>query len=159
VVTESPTAQDSPVERNNQRTTAQKTRSMESNFPRVIPNLRSCTKMLTRWSPSELNLQFSPVGFELCWSTSASLPLPGTRSRKSHVQGEWTSRPLQRFSSDPGSSADTMDQLLGLLEVMLLLMPPGRPSHHGSVATRAGCRTRFTSSYPTGRKINSRPSG
>jgi hypothetical protein len=32
---------------------------------------------------------------------------------------------------------------------MLLPMPPGRPSHHGSVATRAGCRTRSTTSYPT----------
>jgi hypothetical protein len=32
-------------------------------------------------------------------------------------------------------------------------------SHHGSVATRAGCRTRSTTSCPTERKINSRPTG
>jgi hypothetical protein len=36
---------------------------------------------------------------------------------------------------------DTRDQLSGLLVAMLLLMPPGKPSHHGSVATRAGYRT------------------
>jgi hypothetical protein len=43
--------------------------------------------------------------------------------------------------------------------VMLLLMPPSRPSHHGSVATRADCRTRSTISCPTGKRINSRPMG
>jgi hypothetical protein len=47
----------------------------------------------------------------------------------------------------------------GLLTVMLLLRPPSRPSHRGSVATRAGCRTRSTTSCPTRRKINSRPTG
>jgi hypothetical protein len=47
----------------------------------------------------------------------------------------------------------------GLLAAMLLRMPPGRPSHHGSVTTRAGCRTRCTTCCPTGRKINSRPTG
>jgi hypothetical protein len=41
----------------------------------------------------------------------------------------------------------------------LLLMPPGRPSHRGFVATRAGCRTRSTTFYPTGRRINLRPTG
>jgi hypothetical protein len=89
----------------------------------------------------------------------ASPPLPGTGSRKSRVQGEWSSRPSQRFSLDPGSSADTRDQLSGLLEVMMLLMLPGRLSHHGFVATRADCRTRSTTSYPTGRRINSMPTG
>jgi hypothetical protein len=52
-----------------------------------------------------------------------------------------------------------LEQLSGLLAAMLLLMPPGRPSHCGSIATRVGCRTRSTTSYPTGRKINSRPTG
>jgi hypothetical protein len=66
---------------------------------------------------------------------------------------------IARFSSDPASSADTRDQLLGLLRVMLLLMPAGRPSHHGSIATRAGYRTRSTTSYLIGRRINSRPTG
>jgi hypothetical protein len=35
---------------------------------------------------------------------------------------------------------------------MLLLMPPGRSSHHGSIATRAGCRTRSTTSCPYRKK-------
>jgi hypothetical protein len=138
---------------------AQKTRPMKSNLPRVIPNLRRCTGMLTRWNPLELNLRSSPAGFELCWSTWASPPQPGTGSRKSHVQGEWSSRPSERFSSDPGSSTDTRDQPSGLHAVMLLPMLPGKPSHHGSVATRAGCRSRSTTSYLTGRRINSRPTG
>jgi hypothetical protein len=42
---------------------------------------------------------------------------------------------------------------------MLLLMLPDGPSHRGAVATRAGCRTRSTTSCPTGRKTNSRPTG
>jgi hypothetical protein len=78
---------------------------------------------------------------------------------KSHVQGEWSSMPSQRFSSDPGSSTDTSDQPPGLRAAMLLPMPPGKPSHHGSVATRAGCRTRSITSYLIGRRINSRPMG
>jgi hypothetical protein len=66
---------------------------------------------------------------------------------------------IAEIFSDPGSSTDTRDQLSGLLGVMLLLMPPGRPSHHGSVATRADCRTRSTTSYLIGRRINSRATG
>jgi hypothetical protein len=142
---------------NNRRTMAQKTRPMKSTLPRAISNPRRCTEMLTRWSPSKLNLRSSPAGFELCWSTWASPPLPGTGSRKSHVQGEWSSRPSQRFSSNLGSSADTRDQPSRLRAVMLLPMSPGKPSHHGSVVTRAGCRTRSTTSYLTRRRINSRP--
>jgi hypothetical protein len=42
---------------------------------------------------------------------------------------------------------------------MLLPMPPGRPSHHGSVATRVACRIRSITSYLTRRRINSRPTG
>jgi hypothetical protein len=41
--------------------------------------------------------------------TWASQPPPGTGSRKSHVQGGWSSKPLQRSSSDPESSTDTRD--------------------------------------------------
>jgi hypothetical protein len=118
----------------------------------AIPNPRRCTEMLTRWSPSGLKLRSSPASIRLCWSTWASPPLPGTGSRKSGVQGRWSSRPSQRFSSDPESSADTKNQLSGLLGAMLLLMPPGRPSYHGFVATRADCRTRSTTSCPYRRK-------
>jgi hypothetical protein len=58
-----------------------------------------------------------------------------------------------------GFSAGTRDQPSRLLAVMLLWMPPGRPSHHGSIETRAGCRTQSTTSCSTGRKINSWPTG
>jgi hypothetical protein len=157
VVPESPTAQDSPAEEEQPEDCGTEDKTDED--PRAIPNPRRCTEMLTRWSPSELNLRSLPASFKLCWSTWASQPLPGTGSRKSRAQGEWSSRPSQRFYSDPGSSADTRDQLSGLLGVMLLLMPLGMPSHHGSVAIRAGYRTWSTTSYLTRRRINSRPTG
>jgi hypothetical protein len=145
VVPESPLFRTHRLKNNKRRTMTQKTSPTKSTLPRAIPNPRRCTEMLTRWSPSGPNLRSSPAGFGLYWSTWALPPLPGTGSRKSCVQG--------------GSSADTWDQLSGLLGVMLLLMPPGRPSHRGSVATRADCRTRSTISYPIGRSINSRPTG
>jgi hypothetical protein len=50
-------------------------------------------------------------------------------------------------------------QLSRPLTAMLLPMPPGRPSSHGSIATRVGCRTPSTTSCPIGRRINSRPMG
>jgi hypothetical protein len=140
VVPESPTAQDSPAEEQQ-------------------PEDHGIEDKTDEEHPSKLNLRSSPAGFELCWSTWASPTLPSTGSRKSRIQGEWNSRPLQRFSSDLGSSADTRDQPSGLHVAMLLPMLPGRPSHHGSVATRASCRTRSTTSYLTGRRINSRPTG
>jgi hypothetical protein len=73
--------------------------------------------------------------------------------------GGWSLKPLQRSSLDPVSSVDTRDQLSGPLAVMLLLTPPNRPSHHGSIATRVGCQTPSTTSCPIGRRINSRPMG
>jgi hypothetical protein len=89
----------------------------------------------------------------------ASPPLPGTGSRKSCIQDGWNSKPSQRFSLDPEYSADTRDPFSGPLVVMLLPMPPGRPSHRGSIATRVDCRTQCTTSCPTGRRINSMPTG
>jgi hypothetical protein len=130
VVPESPTAQDSPAEEQQQEDPGTEDKTDEEQLPPSDWFLRSCTEMLTRWSPSELNLRSSSAGFELCWSTWASPPLPGIKSRKSRVQGEWSSRPSQRFSSDLGSSADTRDQPSGLRAAMLLSMLPGRPSHH-----------------------------
>jgi hypothetical protein len=56
---------------------------------------------------------------------------PGIGSRRSRVQGGWSSRPSQRFSLDLESSTDTRDLLSGPLAMMLLPMPPGRPSHRG----------------------------
>jgi hypothetical protein len=159
VVPESPTAQDSPAEEQQSEDHGTEDKTNEEQPPPSDTELEKMYRDADEWSPSELNLRSSLAGFELCWSTWASPPLPGTGSRKSHVQGEWSSRSSQRFSSDPGSSADTRDQPSELRAAMLLPMPPGRPSHHGSVATRAGCRTRSTTSYPIGRRINSRPTG
>jgi hypothetical protein len=121
--------------------------------------MRRCTKMQMRWSPSGPKLRSSPAGFRLCWNIWASQPPLGTGSRKSHVQGGWSSKPLQRSSSDLESSADTRDQLSVPLTGTLLLTPPGKPSHGGSIATRVGCRTPSTTSCPTGRMIDSRPMG
>jgi hypothetical protein len=59
----------------------------------------------------------------------------------------------------PRVLCDTRDLLSGPLAVMLLPMPPSRPSHRGSVATRVNCRTLSTTSCPTERRINSRPTG
>jgi hypothetical protein len=158
VVPESPTVEDLPTEEQQQPGgMTRNTRPTKITLPRAIPRPRSCTEMLTRWSPSGPKLRSSPAGFGLCWITWASPPLPGTGSRKSHVQGGWSSRSSQRFSLDPESSVDTRDQLSGPLTVMLLLMSPGRPSHRGSIATRVDCRTLSTTSCPTGRKVNSRP--
>jgi hypothetical protein len=84
---------------------------------------------------------------------------PWYRIKEVPHSGRLQFKASQRFSLDLESSADTRDQLSGLLAVMLLLMPPGRPSHCGSVATRAGCRTQSTTSCPKGRKINSRHTG
>jgi hypothetical protein len=73
--------------------------------------------------------------------------------------GQVEFKAIIEFFSDPESSADTRDQLSGPLAATLLLMPPCRPSHHGSIATRVGCRTLSTTSCPTGRRINSRLMG
>jgi hypothetical protein len=137
---------------------AQKTRLMKSNLPRAIPNLRRCTRMLTRWSPSELNLRSSPVGFKLCWSTWASPPLPGSVKEvprtgqvefKAIAEIFFGSRILYRHKglafriSCSDAVADAAWQAIT----------------SWSVATRAGCRTRSTTSYLIRRRINSRPTG
>jgi hypothetical protein len=159
VVPESPMAQDSPAEEQQPEDHGTEDKTDEEQPP---PSDTEPEKMYRDADEVESFGAASPIlagRLELCLSTWASPPLPGTGSRKSRVQGEWSSRPSHRFSSDPGSSADTRDQLSGLHAAMLLPMPPSRPSHHGSIATRAGCRTRSTTSYLTGRRINSRPTG
>jgi hypothetical protein len=113
----------------------------------VTPRMRRCTKMRMRWSRSGPKLWSPPVGFRLYWNTWASQRPLGTGSRKSHVQGGWSSVPFQRSSSDPEPSTYTRDQLSGPLAVTVLLMPPGKPSSRGSVVTRVSCRTLSTTSY------------
>jgi hypothetical protein len=159
VVPESPTAQDSPAEEQQPEDPGTKDKTDEEQLPPSDTEQEKLYRDADEVESFRLNPRSLLTGFELCWSTWASPPLPGTESRKSLVQGEWGSRPSQRFSSDPESSADTRDQPSGLCAAMLLLMLPGRLSHHGSVATRAGCRTRSTTSCLTGRRINSRPTG
>jgi hypothetical protein len=56
VVPKSPTAQDSPAEEQQPEDPGTKDKTDEEQPPQAIPNPRRCTEMLTRWSPSELNL-------------------------------------------------------------------------------------------------------
>jgi hypothetical protein len=160
VVPKSPTAQDSPAKEQQQP----KDQDVEDEANEEYPPLSDAEdeKMYQDANEVESFGVEAPVltaGFELCWSTWASPPLPGIGSRKSRIEGRWSSKPSQRFSTDPESSADTRDQLSGPLAVILLPMPPGRPSHRGSVATSVGCKTLSTISCSTGRMINSRPTG
>jgi hypothetical protein len=77
------------------------------------------------------------------------VPCPRRVEFKAIVEIFFRSRILYRHKG-PAFRTSRSDALPMLL---------GRPSHHGSVATRAGCRTRSTTSYLTERRINSRPMG
>jgi hypothetical protein len=155
VVPESPTAQDSPTEELQQpgdQDTEDKT-----NEEHPPPSDTEAEKMYRDADEVESFGAESPI---LTGRLRALLEHRGiTTAPRYRIKEVTRSRPSQRFSSDPGSSTDIRDQLSGLLAAMLLMMPPGRPSHHGSIATRAGCRTWNTTSCHTGRKINSRPTG
>jgi hypothetical protein len=160
VVPESPTAQDSPAEEQQQPKDHDIEDKANEEYP--PPSDAEDEKMYRDADEVESVGIEAPVLAGRLRALLEHLGIttsPGIGSRRSRVQGGWSSKPSQRFSLDPQSSADTRDQLSGLLAAMLLLMPPGRPSHCGSIATRAGCRTRSTTSCPTGRKINSRPTG
>jgi hypothetical protein len=160
VIPESPTALDSPAEE--QQHPGDHDTEDKTNTEHPPLSDTESEKMYQDANEVESfgpKLRSSLAGFGLCWSTWASLPLPDTGSRKSHIQGGWSLRPSQIFPSDPESSVDTREELLGLLTAILLLMPPGRPSHHGSIAIRPDCRTRSTTSCSIGRRINSRPTG
>jgi hypothetical protein len=160
VVPEGPTAQDSPTEEQQQlgdHDTEDKTNEVHP-----PPSDTEAEKMYRDDDEVESFGAESPILAGRLRALLEHLGIttaPWYRIKEVHVQDRWSSRSSQRFSSDPESSIDTRDQLSGLLAAMLLLMPPGRPSHHGSVATRADCRTRSTTSCPIGRKINSRPTG
>jgi hypothetical protein len=121
-----------------------KMKMVKSTLPRVTTRVRSCTEMLTRGNPSVLKPQSLPAGFVPCWDTWASPPPQDTESREFHVQGRWNSRQLYRSSPDLGSSVDTRGRPSEHLSVMLWLMPPGRPSLLGAIATRVNCRTLYT---------------
>jgi hypothetical protein len=136
-----------------------KMKTMKSTLPCVTTKERSCIEMLMKGNPSVLKPRSLPVGFMPYWDTWAS-PLPqDTSSRESHVQGRWNLRQLQRSSLDLGSSVGTRGQPSEHLSVMLWLMPPGRPSLLGVVATGMNSRTLSTASYLGERMSNSRPLG
>jgi hypothetical protein len=151
VVPEGPMAQDSPAEEQQQP----KDQDVEEKASEEYPP-PSDAKNEKMYRDAYEVVSFGVEAPVLTW---ASPPPPGTGSRRSHDQGGWSSKPSQRFSLDPESSAVTRNQLSGPLTAMLLPMPPGRPSHRGSVATSVSCRTLSTPSCPTGRRINSRPTG
>jgi hypothetical protein len=160
VVPESPTAQDSPAEEQQQLKDQDVEDKAKKEYP--PPSDAEDEKMYRDADKVE---SFGVKAPFLAGRLRALLEHPGittilgTGSRRSRVKGRWSSKPSQRFSSDPESSANTKDQLLGPLAAMLLPMPPGRPSHHGSIATSISCKTPSTTSCPTGRRINSRPTG
>jgi hypothetical protein len=160
VVPESPTAQGSPAEEQQQL----KDQDLEDDANEEYPPPSDIEDEKMYWDADEVESfgAKAPVPAGRLQALLEHLGItttPGTGSRKSHIQGEWSSKPSQRSSLDPESFADTRDQLSGPLAAMLLLMLPGRPSHHGSAATRVGCRTPSTTSCPIGRRINSRLMG
>jgi hypothetical protein len=160
VVPESPTAQGSPTEEQQQP----KDQDIEDEANKEYPPL-SDTEDEKMYRDADEVESFGAEAPVLAGRLGALLEhlgittAPGIGSRKSCIQGGWSSKPSQRSSSDPESFADTRDQLSGPLAATLLLMQPGRPSHRVSVATRVGCRTPSTTSCPTGRSINSRHMG
>jgi hypothetical protein len=154
VVPESPTAQDTPTEEQQPEDLNMEDRTNEEHPP---PSDTEDEKMFRDADEVESFGSESPI---LAGRLQALLEHLGIiTAPRYRIKEVPRSGPSQRFSLDPGSSVDTRDQPSGLHAAMLLPMPPGKPSHHGSVATRAGCRTRSTTSYPTGRWINSRPMG
>jgi hypothetical protein len=159
VVPESPIAQDSPAEGQQPEDPGTEDKTNEEQLP---PSDTEPEKLYRDADDVESFKAESPILASRLQALLEHLGIttaPWYRIKEVLVQGEWSLRPSQRFSSDPGSSADTRDQPSGLRAAMLLSMLPGRPSPHGSVAIRADYRTRSTTSYPTGRRINSRPTG
>jgi hypothetical protein len=147
VVPESPTTQDSPAEEQQPEDHGIEDKTNEEHLP---PSDTKSEKMYRDADEVESFEAESPIlagRLRALLEHLGSTTAPRNRVKKSRIQGEWSSRPSQIFSSDLGSSADTRDQPSGLHAAMLLPMPPDRPSHRGSIATRAGCRTRSTTSY------------
>jgi hypothetical protein len=93
VVPESPTAQGSPAEEQQQSKDQDIEDKTNEEYP--PPSNTEDEKMYRDADEVESfgpKLQFSLVGFELCWSTWASPPPPGTGSWKCCIQGGWTSK-------------------------------------------------------------------
>jgi hypothetical protein len=69
VIPESPTAQGSPAEEQQQPEDQDvEDKGNEEYPPPSDTEDKRCTEMRMRWSPSESKLQFSSAGFKLCWN-------------------------------------------------------------------------------------------
>jgi hypothetical protein len=88
VVSESPTAQDTPAEEQQPEDLDTEERTNGEHPPPSDTEDEKMYRDADKVESLGLNLRSSPADFELCWSTWASPPLPGTGSRKSHVQGK-----------------------------------------------------------------------
>jgi hypothetical protein len=159
VVPKSPRAQDSPAEEQQPKDHGTENKTNEEHPP---PSDTEPEKMYRDADEVESFGAESPVLTGRLRALLQHLGIttaPWYRVKEVPRSGRVEFKAITEIFSDPGSSADTRDQPSGLRAAMLLLMPPGRPSHHGSVATRAGCRTRSTTSYLIRRRINLRPMG
>jgi hypothetical protein len=160
VIPKSPTAQDSPAKE--QQQPGDHEIEDKTNEEHPPPSNTESEKMYRDADEVESFGAEAPVLTGRLWALLEHLGIttaPRYRIKEVPHSGRVEFKAITEIFFDPGSSADTWDQPSGLLRAMLLSMPPGRPSHRGSVATRADCRARSTTSYPTGRRISSRPTG
>jgi hypothetical protein len=160
VVPESATAQDSPVEEQQQPKDQDIEDKANEEYP--PPSDAEDEKMYRDADEVESFGVEAPVLTSRLRALQEHLGIttaPRYRNKEVPCSGWMEFKAITEIFFRSESSADTWDQLLGPLTAMLLPMPPGRPSHHGSVATSIGCRTLSTTSCPTGRRINSRPTG
>jgi hypothetical protein len=157
VVPESPTAQDSPAEEQQPEDPGTEDNTDEEQLP---PSDTELEKFYRDADEVESFGAESPILAGRLRALLKHLGIttaPRYRIKEVPRSGRVEFKAIAEILSDPESSADTRDQPSGLRAAMQLPMLPSRLSHRGSVATRAGCRTRSTTSYPTGRRINSRP--
>jgi hypothetical protein len=110
VIPESPTAQGSPVEEQQQPEDHNIEDKADEEYP--PPSNTKDEKMYQDADEVESFGAEAPVSAGRLQALLEHLGIttaPGTGSRKSYVQGGWRSKPSQRSSSDPESSADTRD--------------------------------------------------
>jgi hypothetical protein len=139
VIPESPTAQDSPTEEQQQP----KDQDIEDKAKKEYTTLSDAEDEKMYRDADEVE-SFGVEAPVLAGRLRALLEhlgittAPRYRIKEVPRSGRWSSKPSQRFFSDPEFFADTREPLLGPLAAMMLPMPLGRPSHHGSIATSIG---------------------
>jgi hypothetical protein len=139
VVPESPTTQDSPAE--------------EQQQPKDQDIEDKANEEYTPLSDTEDEKMYRDADEVESFGIKAPVLVGRLRALLEHLG--ITTAPRYRITEVPRSGRAKFKPIT----VMLLPMPPGRPSHRGSVATRVDCRTWSTTSCPTGRRINSSPTG